>query len=154
MKETTALQNCRLEDIHPVEDLGRLVSYLRSSLIAQIDTSLTPMELTSAQYIVVVLLARGTVSTLAELCEHMQYDRGAMSRLISRLECKGLVSKKQLEHDRRSSIVYLTEKGQQLYPQILPLVNAIYETTLTGFNEQERQQFATLLFKAIHNLKT
>lgn len=153
MKEPASIGQCCIEDLDPVQDLGRLVSYLRSNLVAHLDDALEDKELTSAQYIVVVLLARGKVNTLAELCEHMVYDRGAMSRLLSRLEDKGLVAKKQSVEDRRSTLLYLTEKGQQLYPEILPTVNDIYRKALTGFSDDEQEQLASLLFRAIHNLK-
>ena len=153
MKESASIGQCRAEDSDPVQDLGRLVSYLRSNLVTHLDNALEDKELTSAQYIVVVLLARGKVNTLAELCEHMVYDRGAMSRLITRLEDKGLVAKKQSVEDRRSTLLCLTEKGQQLYPEILPAVNEIYRKALVGFSELEQNQLASLLFRAIHNLK-
>ncbi|WP_462147732.1 MarR family winged helix-turn-helix transcriptional regulator [Pseudoalteromonas gelatinilytica] len=153
MKEPASIGQCCIEDLDPVQDLGRLVSYLRSNLVTHLDNALEDKELTSAQYIVVVLLARGKVNTLAELCEHMVYDRGAMSRLLSRLEDKGLVAKKQSVEDRRSTLLCLTEKGQQLYPEILPTVNDIYRKALTGFSDDEQNQLASLLFKAIHNLK-
>ena len=153
MKEPASIGQCCIEDLDPVQDLGRLVSYLRSNLVTHLDDALEDKELTSAQYIVVVLLARGKVNTLAELCEHMVYDRGAMSRLLSRLEDKGLVAKKQSVEDRRSTLLCLTEKGQQLYPEILPTVNDIYRKALTGFSDDEQKQLASLLFRAIHNLK-
>ncbi|KTG18423.1 MarR family transcriptional regulator [Pseudoalteromonas sp. XI10] len=153
MKEPASIGQCCIEDLDPVQDLGRLVSYLRSNLVTHLDNALEDKELTSAQYIVVVLLARGKVNTLAELCEHMMYDRGAMSRLLSRLEDKGLVAKKQSVEDRRSTLLCLTEKGQQLYPEILPTVNDIYRRALTGFSDDEQEQLASLLFRAIHNLK-
>lgn len=153
MKEPASIGQCCIEDLDPVQDLGRLVSYLRSNLVTHLDNALEDKELTSAQYIVVVLLARGKVNTLAELCEHMMYDRGAMSRLLSRLEDKGLVAKKQSVEDRRSTLLCLTEKGQQLYPEILPTVNDIYRKALTGFSDDEQNQLASLLFRAIHNLK-
>ncbi|WP_462166486.1 MarR family winged helix-turn-helix transcriptional regulator [Pseudoalteromonas sp. GB43] len=154
MKEPASIGvQCCIEDLDPVQDLGRLVSYLRSNLVTHLDNALEDKELTSAQYIVVVLLARGKVNTLAELCEHMVYDRGAMSRLLSRLEDKGLVAKKQSVEDRRSTLLCLTEKGQQLYPEILPTVNDIYRKALTGFSDDEQKQLASLLFRAIHNLK-
>jgi len=153
MKEPASLGQCCIDDLDPVQDLGRLVSYLRSNLVTHLDTELMPMDLTSAQYIVVVLLARGKVNTLAQLCEHMVYDRGAMSRLLSRLEEKGLVAKQQSAADRRSTLLCLTEKGQQLYPEILPIVNNIYRTALSDFSDDEKAQLASLLFRAIHNLQ-
>lgn len=154
MKESASLTRCCIDDLDPVQDLGRLVSYLRTNLVDHLDTALTPIDLTSAQYIVVVLLARGTVNTLAQLCDHMVYDRGAMSRLLTRLEEKDLVEKIQSSEDRRSTLLRLTDKGQKLYPDILPIVNKIYQNALIDFSENEKKQLAELLFRAIHNLKS
>ena len=154
MKEPAALKQCCINDLDPIQDFGRLIAYLRSNIVTHLDTALMPVDLTSAQYIVVVLLARGQVNTLAQLCEHMVYDRGAMSRLLSRLEEKGLVAKQQSVEDRRSTLLCLTEKGQQLYPEILPIVNNIYRRALSDFSDDEKTQLANLLFRAIHNLKS
>ena len=153
MQSMTSIKRCTRDELVPEKDLGRLVSFLRSTLVTHIDTKLLPMDLTSAQYIVVVLLAKESVNTLAGLCEHMVYDRGAMSRLLSRLEEKGLIAKTQCEFDKRSTILCLSEKGKALYPEIMPVVNEVYTQALTGFLESEKKQLMDLLFKAINNLE-
>lgn len=152
MSKIPSIKSCNNEELDLELDLGRLVSLLRSRLVAHIDLKLAPMDLTSAQYIVVVLLAKGSVSTLAELCEHMVYDRGAMSRLLNRLLEKGLIAKTQCEFDKRSTILCLSEKGKVLYPEILPIINDVYKQALNGFTDSEKDQIAGLLFRAINNL--
>ncbi|MEL0605589.1 MarR family transcriptional regulator [Pseudoalteromonas undina] len=147
-----SINSCNRAQLIPEQDLGRVISYLRSKLSSHIDTQLQSMGLTSAQYIVVVLLAKGSANTLAGLCEHMVYDKGAMSRLLKRLEEKDLIAKTQCEFDKRSTILGLSEKGKALYPQIMPLVNEVYAKALNGFSEDEKQQVIDLLFKAITNL--
>ena len=79
-----SVQNADPETLVAEQDLGRLISFLRSKIATHIDAQLDCMDLTSAQYIVVVLLARGSVNTLAGLSDHMVYDKGAMSRLLKR----------------------------------------------------------------------
>lgn len=153
MNKIAAIKQCCPENIDPVQDLGRLIAYLRSNLVSHIDTALAPMDLTAAQYMVVVLLAQGQICTLVELCDHMVYDRGAMSRLLNRLEEKGLVTKTVSSQDRRSTHLKLTDKGQQLFPQILPMVNGIYQTALKDFSAQEQMQLAQFMLRAINNLK-
>ncbi|XQW85497.1 MarR family winged helix-turn-helix transcriptional regulator [Thalassotalea piscium] len=152
MQNMPPIKNCSREELNPEEDLGRLVSFLRSRLVAQIDLKLAPIDLTSAQYIVVVLLARGLVNTSADLCEHMVYDRGAMSRLLNRLVEKELIVKTPCKIDKRASILCLSEKGKALYPEILPMVTNVYKQALKGFSGSEKEQVADLLFRAISNL--
>ncbi|MEL0634371.1 MarR family transcriptional regulator [Pseudoalteromonas carrageenovora] len=152
MSEMPSIKHCDRNALLPEQDLGRLVSFLRSRLAAHVDAKLLPMDLTSAQYIVVILLARESVNTLAGLCEYMVYDRGAMSRLLNRLEEKGLINKTKCELDKRSTILSLSEKGKALCPKIMPLVNEVYAQALNGFSEPEKNQIIDLLFKAINNL--
>ncbi|WP_231614031.1 MULTISPECIES: MarR family winged helix-turn-helix transcriptional regulator [unclassified Pseudoalteromonas] len=154
MQNMPSIKRCTREELAPEQDLGRLVSFLRSRLAIHVDAKLLPMDLTSAQYIVVVLLARESVNTLAGLCEYMVYDRGAMSRLLNRLEEKGLIIKTQCELDKRSTILCLSEKGKALCPEIMPVVNEVYAQALNGFSEPEKNQIIDLLFKAINNLDT
>ena len=154
MPNMPSIKRCTRDQLSPEQDLGRLVSFLRSRLATHVDAKLLPIDLTSAQYIVVVLLARESVKTLAGLCEYMVYDRGAMSRLLNRLEEKGLVNKTQCEFDKRSTILCLSDKGKALCPEIMPLVNEVYTQALNGFSEPEKNQIIDLLFKAINNLDT
>jgi DNA-binding MarR family transcriptional regulator len=154
MQNLPSMKCCKREDLVAEQDLGRLVSFLRSNLATHIDNRLLPMELTSAQYIVVVLIAKGVVNTLAGLCGHMVYDRGAMSRLLNRLQEKGLIAKQQCEFDKRSSILVLTEKGRLLVPEIVTVVNTVYAEALSGFSAPEKEILIDLLFKAITNLNS
>ncbi|ENO00468.1 MarR family transcriptional regulator [Pseudoalteromonas sp. S979] len=149
-----SIQNADPETLVAEQDLGRLISFLRSKIATHIDAQLDCMDLTSAQYIVVVLLARGSVNTLAGLSDHMVYDKGAMSRLLKRLEEKDLIEKTQCEFDKRSTLLSLSDKGKALYPQIMPLVNQVYEKALSGFSENEKHSVMDLLNRAINNLDT
>ena len=46
MKEPASIGQCCIEDLEPVQDLGRLASYLRSNLVTHLDNALEDKELT------------------------------------------------------------------------------------------------------------
>ena len=52
MQNMPSIKRCTREELAPEQDLGRLVSFLRSRLAIHVDAKLLPMDLTSAQYIV------------------------------------------------------------------------------------------------------
>lgn len=152
MASEKSIRKCSLENIDPIVDLGRLVGHLRERIVSHIDEALAPMELTAAQYIIVVNLAQDGIGTPSALCALLEYDRGAMCRLLQRMEDKGLIKREPNVEDRRSICLELTEKGQRLYPEILPTVTRIYQQAMDGFSEQEQKTLASLLYRAIGNL--
>ena len=48
----------------------------------------------------------------------MDYDRGAMSRMIDRLESKELISRVALAHTRRTMSLEVTEAGKAAFPKM------------------------------------
>ncbi|RYE93033.1 MAG: MarR family transcriptional regulator, partial [Oxalobacteraceae bacterium] len=100
--------------------LGHLVSAARNAIFAKLETELAPLELTSAQFVVVIGAMRGRARTVSEFCTFAGIDAGSMSRLLDRLEAKDIVRRTRGEADRRQVQVELTDKGRGLSPQIMP----------------------------------
>lgn len=131
--------------------LGHLVSAARNAIFAKMETELAPLELTSAQFIVVIGAMRGRVRTVSEFCAFAGIDAGSMSRLLDRLETKGIVRRVRADADRRQVQVELTEKGHALSPQIMPALARVYQQFLTGFSAQDADQLQTLLQRLLDN---
>ncbi|EKE73676.1 MarR family winged helix-turn-helix transcriptional regulator [Gallaecimonas xiamenensis] len=142
------------ETVDPVGDLGWLLVTARNQLMRKVDKVLAPLDLTTAQYGVVASLAKGRADTPAQLCDLLDYDRGAMTRLLDRVEAKGLILRLPNEADRRCVTLKLTDKGLALYPQVQPLIRSVYLSALGCFDEAEAEakQLATLLCRLIANL--
>jgi DNA-binding MarR family transcriptional regulator len=131
--------------------LGHLVNAVRNAIFAQLECELAPLELTSAQFIVVIGAMRGRARTVNEFCAFAGIDAGSMSRLLDRLEAKGIVQRIRGETDRRQVQVELTEKGQQLSPQIMPVIDRVYRRFLRGFSGTDAQQLQSLLQRILAN---
>jgi DNA-binding MarR family transcriptional regulator len=67
-----------------------------------------------------------------ELGEQVHLSQSALSRLITRLEKDGLVSRGICEDDRRSAWVQMTEAGAQRFFQARPTHRAILHELATG----------------------
>ena len=131
--------------------LGQLVSAARNAIFARLEEELAPLELTSAQFVVVIGAMRGRARTVNEFCAFAGVDAGAMSRLLDRLEMKGIVRRTRAETDRRQVQVELTEKGQSLSPQIMPALARVYRQCLDGFSEGDAVQLQSLLQRLLAN---
>lgn len=78
----------------------------------------------------------GTVSGIVELTQN---DKAQVSRAVTMLIQKGLVRKENNPEDKRSSLLYLTEKGLGLYSEVLPMRQKTQNMILEQLTEEERE---------------
>jgi DNA-binding MarR family transcriptional regulator len=131
--------------------LGHMINSVRNAIFSALETELAPLELTSAQFVVVIAAMRGRAHTISEFCDFVGVDAGAMTRLLDRLEAKGIVRRVRDGADRRQVQVKLTEKGQQLSPQIMPAIAKVYAQFLADFSPDEALLLQSLLQRLLDN---
>jgi len=78
----------------------------------------------------------GTVSGIVDLTQN---DKAQVSRAVTMLIQKGLVRKQNNPEDKRSSLLFLTEKGQGLYNEVLPMRKKTQNLILEQLTEEERE---------------
>lgn len=94
-----------------------------------------------------------TPSNVAELTG---LTRGAISKLISRLLEKSLVTRKESAGDRRYQDIKLTAKAISLVPRLAQLADENDEEYFSSLSKTERNQLMSLLKKLAeqHQIKT
>ncbi|CUH80927.1 MarR family winged helix-turn-helix transcriptional regulator [Tropicibacter naphthalenivorans] len=83
----------------------------------------------------------------ASIAAAIAYDRATIGGVIDRLISKGWVARNVSKRDRRAREVFLTDKGAQVFAEVLPLVAALQDDVLTGLSDAERAQFCALAQK-------
>jgi len=148
-----------LETYEPRRGLGHLIGRARSQLLAAIDSELArdellgPLEVTAAQLIVIVNLAGlGCATSASELCKGISYDAGAMTRMLDRLEAKGLVRRTRSPDDRRLVNLELTDAGQAAYPRLREVSMRVLNHSLRDFTHDEARTLETLLQRLARNI--
>ncbi len=101
--------------------VGYLMGRARASLLSGLDTQLERFGLSGMQFAVLKHLAEGSARTAAELCRFMQYDTGAMTRIVDRLEERGLVRRERSREDRRAVVLRLAPSGRTQLPTLASL---------------------------------
>jgi DNA-binding MarR family transcriptional regulator len=124
----------------------------RVGLIAKIMDRLTIRQLldqdglTYAEWRVLVrIAAMADGCTAGQVAELAWVDCAEVSRAISSLERKGLLSRRKNSADRRTSLVFLTEAGQAQYRVTLERRSRFHEQLLSGLSQEERATFDDLL---------
>jgi DNA-binding MarR family transcriptional regulator len=133
------------ENYNPEDSLGRLLADVTGRLLAAFDEEMTGLGITGAQWVILMRIAKGCGSTAAELCRFSRYDTGSMTRMLDRLEEKGLIRRVKSSQDRRVTHLELTPAGQDLYPLLPPAAIKVLNAHLKGFTQAELAQFKDFL---------
>jgi len=135
----------------PRTGFGRLLSQVKTELMEALDRELAPLDITAAQYVILATLAEGPTDSASNLCKGVSYDPGAMTRMIDRLERKGLVRRIRCPNDRRRINLELTSEGRAVYPRLIESAVAVLNRYLRGFSRDEITQFETFLKRMLAN---
>jgi len=136
---------------HPDESAAYLMRQIVSLVGAEVDKALEPAGLTSAQWVPLLKLHMGHASTVAELARECKLDTGAMTRLLDRLEAKGLIARVRSSEDRRVVNLELTPEGLETAKGIPPVLCKVQNAFLEGFSVAEWQQLKDLLRRVLAN---
>jgi DNA-binding MarR family transcriptional regulator len=77
-----------------------------------------------------------------------------MTRMLDRLEAKGLLMRTRSATDRRVVELTLTAQGRELTTQIPHHLAAVYNSHLAGFSAEEFNQLKQMLRRIIANRDT
>jgi DNA-binding MarR family transcriptional regulator len=133
------------ENYNPEDSIGRLIADVSGRLLAAFDNEMTGMGITGAQWVILMRIANGCGSTAAELCRFSRYDTGSMTRMLDRLEEKGLIRRARSDKDRRIMCLELTEAGRDLYALLPPVAIKVLNAHLRGFTPNELDLFKGFL---------
>ena len=89
--------------------------------------------------------------TMGELTEKINRDKSTTTVLVRKLEAEGFITGEPDPTDKRSRIIYLTEKGQQFNKTARELSKELLETFYKGFSEKEKEDFFQTLLKIKSN---
>lgn len=129
----------------PRTGVGRQLSRVKTAMMEALDRELAPLDITAAQYVIIVNLALGQSDSTTSLCKGVSYDPGAMTRMLDRLEKKGLVERSRCPEDRRKVMLELTTEGLAAYPQLVATAGRVMQRFLRGFTAAEVAQLENLL---------
>lgn len=89
---------------------------------------------------------QGTLGTLASLAS---LDKSTAAPMLERLKRRDLVAITKDDKDRRRKLVTITDAGRELATTLAPAVVGISEEMLAHFNPVERDQFLSLMRRAV-----
>ena len=121
----------------------------QKSLIANIkDTDLTPGQPKVLDYL---LYHDGVVQK--EIAAACHIEPATITSVLLGMENKGLITRKNLNGNRRSLYVYLTDKGKAFAKRIETEFESIEENAFMGFTNEEKKMLTDFLIRVNQNMK-
>ena len=132
---------------------GNYIRILHGCTDQIMSTAVARMDLTPVQSRVMGFLAHRPEPPCAkDVEEAFQLSHPTVSGILSRLEKKDFVEFRPDPADRRCKRIYVLEKGWEHIEQIHRVIRENEERIVSGFTEEEKEQFASLLERAILNM--
>ncbi len=130
------------------ENLGYLLNRCGGQMAARFERALEPYDISIAQWGALLAIHERGAAAPSEIAARVGIDRGATTRLIARMEAKGLVERRAHEADGRSVMLSLSPHSAALMPELLALSRKVNREALGLLPETE----ATALLRALRRL--
>ena len=130
--------------------LSVFLPYRLSVLAAQMSKKLSrvygvPYGLSTPEWRVLAHVAHREKMSVREIHDSVSLDKPSVSRAVSKLEKADLLSKSTSDRDHRLVEIEVTDKGLEVFQQIVPGALAFEAAVLKTFNSEERQKLDDLL---------
>jgi DNA-binding MarR family transcriptional regulator len=101
--------------------------------------------------VILASLCLDDAKSASDLCKGISYDAGAMTRMIDRLETKGLIRRNRSADDRRLVNLEVTEAGHVAFPLMRDVAIKVLNRFLRGFTKSEARQLESFLLRMLDN---
>jgi DNA-binding MarR family transcriptional regulator len=137
------------ESFSPTQSVGFLLAKARNLLTAEMDTALKDLSITGPQMGILLMMQRRLASTPCELSKTLSVDTGLMTRMLDKLERRGLLERSRSVDDRRVINLLLSAKGEQIAAEISNIAPEVLNARLTKLTKAEFEELCRLLDKFI-----
>ncbi|WP_042259618.1 MarR family winged helix-turn-helix transcriptional regulator [Paraburkholderia heleia] len=129
------------------ESVGFRIVKARNLVVAEMDAALKDLDITGQQMGILLSLKQGVATTPFELSKLLGIDTGLMTRMLDKLEVKGLLERSRDADDRRVVNLHLTAKGLETAAQIPEIAPHVLNARLRKFTKAEFAELNRLLRK-------
>ena len=137
----------------PENSVGYQMRRIVNLIGTEVERRMEPLGLTDAQWKPLLRLSLEHGNTVAHLARNCHLDAGGMTRLLDRLETKGLCQRERSQEDRRVVHVALTPEGQAVAAQLPALLGEVQDQLLQGFSAEEEAQLRDFLKRIYANVR-
>ena len=132
----------------------KLECLMYRSVIQPSDTTLEESQLSTTKLLTLKQISEADEPlSLGQLASCLAFVKSNATQLVDRLETETLVRRVPALHDRRCTLLEVTEEGRQRYVEGLQALEPLLERMESLYSAEERTQLLALLRKMTDSLK-
>lgn len=109
-------------------------------------------KITMEQLVVLEILLTNGDMNMTELSKTVWKQNANITRIVDKLEKRLLVIRRAVKGDRRANLVCITDKGKELFKNIIPVVIGTYKDAISCITKEEEVITLNVLDKIISHL--
>lgn len=134
-------------------EFGIILNKAAVRLKCEVGRRFKAYDVTTEQWVVLRRLWEKDGLTQKELAERIMKDQPNITRILDKLEQKGLIRRMDNVGDRRAFLVFLTEAGRRQVETLSPIARGVREDACRGLTEKELELLKALLKRVWRNLE-
>lgn len=113
------------------------------------DGLLSDLAITRQMWAILIMVGTNNVTLPGEIAASIGVNRTSVSRSLRQMEKLGLLRREDGKNDKRTTRVFLTERGADVLARSLPMAQMAQDNLRQHLTEAEQQQFSDLLDKIL-----
>jgi len=152
MTDPTPTPPPEVRDYDLGESVGYLISRVKSTMSNMVtQRAVAELGVTSQQASILFMVATGKCTLAAELAREYGIDASAVTRLVDRLEKRGLLQRVRSSEDRRAVHLALTPEGLAIAARMPAIFRSVTEHLSAGFTPEEVGFLKSMLRRILSN---
>lgn len=135
----------------PGSSVGYLLARAKNLLSLGIEQEVSGLDITHTQASCLMMLSTGSARTVTDLGRGLNTDAGSITRLLSRLEKRGLIVRTRRDDDRRVVDLSLTAEGEAIVAKLPAVFCNVMRRHFVGFSQAEIDVLRGMLHRVIDN---
>ena len=117
--------------------VGKYMSIAYKFALVFFKNRMAELGLNQSHHAVLITLYKGEGISQEKLSKKLNVDKATVTRSIKKLIEDGFIERRQDVNDKRSYLLYVTEKGEEIRPDITSMFEEWNNIVLEGFSDEE-----------------
>jgi DNA-binding MarR family transcriptional regulator len=133
--------------------LGYVLNRAAGRMKRAFDRRLAEYGLTTSQWSIMASIAAEEGLTQMELGRRSLFDRPTTTGILTRLEERGIIERRQSPTDSRARAIYFTDSGRTIFAKLPALAAAVNAVARKNLSTAEQRQLFDLLNRVAANFE-
>lgn len=139
--------------MYEINTVGFFISRAQATMRKRFIQGMRAYDITPEEWVLFAGLSEENGISATDISKISLRDKPYTSRLLDKMERKGLIRREENKEDGRSSLIYLTKTGAAVQKEVGLLLEKMDRWAMKAFNAAEIEQLKGLLNKLYDHIK-